>query len=314
MGFGPADFEKVEQIGRGGQATVWLARVIGSDGDLVALKETKLRFMDSSGRRRAQQEVTLLRELSSKQQGDDLNIVVRYLGCFEDDAMDTLVLVLEFIDGLPLHKAMAQQPQGHFSESRARTLLAVIAGTLGKLHNLGIVYRDLKLPNLLLCPGEGGQLRLVDFGYAKKMQQEEPVSVGMHRLRRTYSIVGTFYALAPEMLECREEQNTDGFYEVGHGEMVDWWQLGIVACELLYGRPPWGYQDEASVKVEARKSPASLEGVIPTDGEAGALIRALLEADPLQRLGVRGDAEEVLAHPFFQGLVERVELDLAGLD
>jgi len=73
------------------------------------------------------------------------------------------------------------------------------------LHNYGIIYRDLKPENILL-DGEG-YIKLVDFGMAKKLKDNE----------KTFSFSGTPEYLSPELLE--------GY---GHDKSHDWWSLGIL--------------------------------------------------------------------------------------
>ena len=77
------------------------------------------------------------------------------------------------------------------------------------LHDLDIVYRDLKPENLMI--DKDGNIKLIDFGFAKKLNQ------------RTYSNVGTLEFKAPEIL-CRSN---------GYGKMVDIWALGVLLYEML---------------------------------------------------------------------------------
>ena len=60
---------------------------------------------------------------------------------------------------------------------------------LGHLHSHHVVYRDLKPENVMMCAD--GYVKLIDFGYAKKLQH------------RTYSVVGTVEYLAPEVIRVR---------------------------------------------------------------------------------------------------------------
>lgn len=297
------DFEKDQPLGRGGQATVWKARAKAT-GEAVALKEWSFSRLSGDdlliAKRRASTELQLLKKLT-EDGGPQFRAVVGFRGWFVDDTNDSLVLVLELIDGEPLHKVLRSLPGGCLEIDQAREVLRALVGVLAALHARGIVYRDLKLPNLLLHGEDFAAIRLVDFGFAKQLDAGEPLAPGTHGLQRTYSIVGTPFSLAPEVVECGDQANAAGCYEVGHGEMVDWWQLGILAHELLLGQPPWGYGEAPQLTKGAR---IQLDAAAQLPEGAGELIAALLEPNPEHRLGVRGDGEEVLAHPFFASCPE----------
>ena len=83
----------------------------------------------------------------------------------------------------------------------------------------GVAYRDLKPENILI--DADGHLKLVDFGFAKKVDNRE-----------TYTLCGTPEYLAPEVI-----RNT------GHGRAVDWWAFGILIYEFLVGQPPFWDQN-----------------------------------------------------------------------
>ncbi|KAJ4439210.1 hypothetical protein ANN_07329 [Periplaneta americana] len=97
-------------------------------------------------------------------------------------------------------------------EELVRIYVAEIALAIDFLHNAGVIYRDLKLENILI-DGEG-HLRLVDFGLAKWLKYGS----------RTTTICGTRQYMAPEVLSMEP-----------YGHAVDWWSLGVVACCLLTG-------------------------------------------------------------------------------
>lgn len=84
------------------------------------------------------------------------------------------------------------------------------------MHSKGIVYRDMKPENILLA--RDGYLKLADFGFVKKLGFGE----------KTYTICGTPEYIAPEIFDNR-----------GHGHAVDFYSLGILIYELLYGDAPF---------------------------------------------------------------------------
>ena len=106
-------------------------------------------------------------------------------------------------------------------EDVARSYLAEILLALLDLHQRNIIYRDLKPDNIVI---DGfGHARLIDFGLAKAGITE--VNYG------TNSFCGSVNYLAPEMLKRQ-----------AHGKAIDWYLLGVLAYEMLCGKPP--YYDE----------------------------------------------------------------------
>lgn len=98
-----------------------------------------------------------------------------------------------------------------FSEDRSRFYGAEIISALGYLHSQGIIYRDLKLENLLL--DKDGHIKIADFGLCK-----EDITFGA----TTKTFCGTPEYLAPEVLEDND-----------YGQAVDWWGTGVVMYEMV---------------------------------------------------------------------------------
>lgn len=135
---------------------------------------------------------------------------------------DKLNLILDYVCGgdMVTHLWRYRQTQGRcFSETDAALYTAEIALALGTLHELGIIYRDLKLENILM--DAKGHLVLTDFGLSTEAFQTE-------RSGRVYSYVGTIEYMAPEVL------GNDGYTK-----SADWWSLGVLIYELIYGFTPF---------------------------------------------------------------------------
>jgi PAS domain S-box-containing protein len=105
---------------------------------------------------------------------------------------------------------------------------------------------------------------------------------------RANSFVGTEEYLAPEVISAQ-----------GHGAPVDWWALGVLLHELVFGGTPFrgARRDETFENVLRR--PLALPSRPAVSDACRDLISRLLEKDPARRLGTRGGAHEVMAHPFF---------------
>ena len=129
-----------------------------------------------------------------------------------------------------------------FDENTSRFYAAEIVLILEFLHEReGVAYRDLKPENLLL-DGDG-HIKLVDFGFAKRLGNSKKFSAAPDPSRRkesvgrtlidfdegeTYTLCGTPEYLAPEVIQSK-----------GHTTAVDWWALGILIYEFLTGYPPF---------------------------------------------------------------------------
>ncbi|KAF6035955.1 RPS6KA5 [Bugula neritina] len=100
---------------------------------------------------------------------------------------------------------------------------------------LGIIYRDIKLENVLL--DSAGHVVLTDFGLSKEFLPAQ--------LHKAYSYCGTVEYMAPEIVKGGK---------VGHDFAVDWWSLGVLTFELLTGASPFTVEGEKNSQSEISKS------------------------------------------------------------
>ncbi|KAK8396980.1 hypothetical protein O3P69_005166 [Scylla paramamosain] len=160
---------------------------------------------------------------------------------------------------------------GRLPENLVKIYLAQIALALDFLHNAGIIYRDLKMENILL--DADGHIKVIDFGLAKWL------SYG----GRTSTICGTLQFMAPEVLRGEE-----------YSHSVDWWSLGIIVYSLLAGRYPLsGYDDHVTMNQAVSK--CDYEPPECASPPMRSVITSLLNRDPRCRL-----------HSFYQ--LQREEL------
>ena len=131
---------------------------------------------------------------------------------------DRIYFIMRFVRGGEFHTYLSriQSDPPRFPEEHARFYAIQVALAIGHLHNIKIVYRDLKAKNILM--DEDGYICLTDFGMAKILQKDE----------QTKTKVGTRDYVAPEVLT--------GW---GYSFPVDWWTLGILTYEMVVGFPPF---------------------------------------------------------------------------
>ncbi|KAL1844517.1 hypothetical protein VTK73DRAFT_2377 [Phialemonium thermophilum] len=198
---------------------------------------------------------------------------------------DFLYILLDYVPGGELFSYLRKMRR--FDEDTARFYVAEIVLVLEYLHEQqgGVAYRDLKPENLLL--DEDGHIKLVDFGFAKRLGNNDD-----DRPVETYTLCGTPEYLAPEVIRNK-----------GHTTAVDWWALGILLYEFLTGYPPFWHQNPIEIYKQIVEKPVVFPEQPHISDEAKDLIRQLCTADRSRRLGnISGGAARVKAHPFFRGV------------
>ncbi|KAA6416482.1 MAG: serine threonine kinase, partial [Trebouxia sp. A1-2] len=130
-----------------------------------------------------------------------------------------------------------KQRGGRFEEARtAAGVLRPCISALIYLHSKGIIHRDIKPENILLMADKS--IKVADFGLSIDATSERPVTRA-----------GTLDYMAPEVLLCpeksRPQENKDKVL-LGYTAMVDAWAMGILAYELIVGKPPFEKQSRAA--------------------------------------------------------------------
>lgn len=273
---GPApsldDFELLRLIGTGSFAKVLLVRHKAT-GQLFAMKVLKKEELF----RRNQIDHTKTERLILATLRHPFMVKLRY--SFQTD--HKLYMVLDFVRGGELFYHLRRA--GKFSEEQTRFYVAQVVLALDYLHRHDVIYRDLKPENILL--GHDGHIKLTDFGLSKK----GITSVGGKGEGQTATtFCGTPEYLAPEIITG-----------IGHGKAVDWWSVGILAFEMLNGKPPFSSQNRNQLYINTIKGQITWpEGITE---EARDLLSKLLHRRPEERLGSNG-VEEIQNHPFFANL------------
>ena len=178
-----------------------------------------------------------------------------------------LYFVQEYLAGGDLNKLISNK--GKIPFEQAKFYCAQISSIFQYLHGIRIIYRDLKPENLVL--NTNGYLKLIDFGFAKKIEG------------KTYTMCGTPNYMAPEIINNK-----------GHSFPVDWWTLGILLYELTVGIDP--FYDEDTFIVYQKIIKGKMKFPKNYEKEAKSLIKHLLVADVNKRYGSLNNGKEIFEH------------------
>ncbi|NXA23744.1 CTRO kinase, partial [Ibidorhyncha struthersii] len=191
-----------------------------------------------------------------------------------------LYLVMEYQPGGDL-LSLLNRYEDQLDESMVQFYLAELILAIHSVHQMGYVHRDIKPENVLI--DRTGHIKLVDFGSAAKMTVNKTVNAKLP--------VGTPDYMAPEMLTGL---NGDG--KASYGPECDWWSLGVIAYEMIYGRSPFAEGTSAKTFNNIMNFQRFLK--FPEDVKVSSefldLIQSLL-CGQKERLGYEG----LCCHPFF---------------
>jgi serine/threonine protein kinase len=234
------------ELGRGGMATVYLAR----DEELrrpVALKVLAEHLADDETfRARFVREARLAGRLSHPN-------VVQVYDAGETDGHP--FIVMEYVAGKTLAEC------GRLVPDRVAELGAQACAGLQHAHDAGLVHRDVKPGNLLLR--DDGVLKIVDFGIARAAEATRHTQVG--------TLLGTAAYLAPEQIAGEDATRASDVYSVG-----------AVLYELLTGRPPFTFDSLAELAAEQANGVITpVRDLVPTvPAELEAAVMHALARDP----------------------------------
>lgn len=270
-------FQVFRSCGGGRHSCVYSA-ACRTTGTNVALKVYHWFELSPINMEQVQREVTLHSNVHHP------NAIPLY-GAFADG--NNVVLVMEYAIGGDVYKRLHRH--GRYSEREAVSqVVAPVLSCFQHIHSMGYLHRDLKPENLLV--GDDGTLKVADFGLSVDQGVERPVT----RL-------GTLDYMAPEVLACPDKSMLDkhadpaGAAKVAYGQAADVWGIGVLAHELLTGRPP--FEGKSREQVTARIA-AGRRNPLPekVSDVAKSFINSCLQDCATQRLTCR----ELLRHPWIQ--------------
>ncbi|VDN57001.1 unnamed protein product [Dracunculus medinensis] len=262
--------KRIATLGVGGFGRVELVCVNGDKSKTFALKALKKKHIVDT---RQQEHIFAERNIMMETRSE---WIVRLYTTFRDSKY--VYMLLEVCLGGELWTTL--RDRGHFDDYTARFYVACVLEGLEYLHRKHIVYRDLKPENCLLTVT--GYLKLVDFGFAKKLASG----------RKTWTFCGTPEYVSPEIILNK-----------GHDQAADYWALGIYICELMLGRPPFQAADPMKTYTLILKGVDALEIPNRRIGKtATALVKKLCKDNPGERLGSgSGGLSDIRKHRWFMG-------------
>ncbi|CAD8136150.1 unnamed protein product [Paramecium pentaurelia] len=268
-------FQLLQCIGMGGFSRVYLVRS-KSNGRFLALKLISKQFIIENQKQTiVQNERDVMVQLNLSDQHLSKQFICQLECAFE--SRNWVCFGMEYCPGGELFNQLRKVKR--MTEEQAKLYFIEVCIAIGFIHCQNILYRDLKPENILI--DSEGHLKVADFGLARPNMASDD---------EAYSFCGSPEYMAPEMLQ-----------QQGHTYAVDYYCLGALFYELITGLPPYYSRDTNQIFKSILSDPLSFPPNIGSP-EARDLIRRLLNKNPEQRLGIRGDADAILQHPLFASI------------
>ncbi|EMR11174.1 serine/threonine-protein kinase nrc-2 [Pneumocystis murina B123] len=293
---GPSSFDKIKLLGKGDVGKVYLVR---------EKKTRRLYAMKVLNKKEMIKRNKIKRVLTEQEILATSNhpFIVTLYHSFQSDK--NLYFCMEYCMGGEFFRALQMRPGKCLSEDASRFYAAEVTAALEYLHLMGFIYRDLKPENILLH--HSGHIMLSDFDLSKQsapggaptMIVSKSVSGSFPAIDtrsciadfRTNSFVGTEEYIAPEVIKgC------------GHTSAVDWWTLGILTFEMLFGVTPFKGKNRNITFTNILKNDVVFPEISyqQISSSCKSFIRKLLIKDENRRLGSKAGASDIKLHPFFR--------------
>lgn len=250
---GARRYELIGPIHEGPIATVWRARDVLGDNQVVVKQLNGASASDAVARARLQEEAGATQRVSHPGAVPVIDTIF---------STGRAALVFPYVPGRTLAERLRDDVP--VAEQEAARIALGLADVLAAAHAAGIVHRDVKPANVLL--GDDGRVRLLDFGIARTELPLELTGSG--------TAIGTLPYMAPEQLTGSNPAPS-----------ADVFSLGVVTYETLAGARPFNGTSPVAQLEEHRTPPAPLEVAAPL----AALVAAMLNPVP----GERPSAEQI---------------------
>ncbi|XP_019613423.1 PREDICTED: serine/threonine-protein kinase 17A-like [Branchiostoma belcheri] len=256
-----------EELGRGKFAVVKKCRR-KSSGQEYAAKFIRKRKKGKDCRETILHEIRIL-EMSAEH--------CRLIDLFEVfETHNEMILVLEYAAGGEIFDHCVTEEDDCFNEKDVVRLMRQILEGVSYLHERNIIHLDLKPQNILLTkPAPAGDIKLVDFGLARRVNVHEEIR----------EIVGTPDYVAPEVLSFEPLSTA-----------TDMWSIGVLAYVMLTGHSPFlgDSKQETFLHISTLAYDFPEELFLDVSADAQDFIKSLLIKEPEDR----ATAKECLLHPW----------------
>eukprot|EP01025_Chloroclados_australasicus_P068754 TRINITY_DN9580_c0_g1_i1.p1 TRINITY_DN9580_c0_g1~~TRINITY_DN9580_c0_g1_i1.p1 ORF type:complete len:355 (+),score=52.61 TRINITY_DN9580_c0_g1_i1:148-1212(+) len=269
-------YERVKSLGAGGFGQVFLAKNVATE-QLVAVKCLQ---RGSRITKYVEREIMNHRRLWHEH-------IIEYKELFL--TQHYLCIVMEYASaGDMFHYVVSRMPHRRLPESEARQFFQQLVLAVDFCHRKGVVNRDIKLENALLCKvGSGVLLKLCDFGYSKHEDYDSAPS----------SRVGSLPYASPEVILARPGDQYDG-------KKTDIWSCGVMLYIMLVGAYPFERAEDS--RQPKQKQQQIIQRIIKVDYKFPSEIR--LSSDCLDLMSkvlvaepnMRYSLQQIMEHRWFQ--------------
>jgi serine/threonine protein kinase len=198
----------------------------------------------------------------------------------------TPFLVMDFIDGENLAQTIASNKR--LDPARCLNIFQQIAEALEQVHAAGLVHRDVKPRNIILCKNEFGEetVKLVDFGIAKDASQPGATTVGV---TQTGDFLGSPLYMSPEQCQGEELDARSDIYSAG-----------CVLYEMLTGATPFASNNPVKIVIGHLNEKPTAPSLLTNESscmaaDLDAVVSRCLEKNPARRFSSAGELRSNLA-------------------
>ncbi|EGF99557.1 uncharacterized protein MELLADRAFT_40213 [Melampsora larici-populina 98AG31] len=265
-----ANYQLVEEIGRGAFGVVWLSRS-KKTSQVYAIKILdKQELISPKQKESIESEIKIMKKLRKKP------FVLQFHETFANSRY--VFIVIEYAEMGDLYNLLVKN--GKLSKDQVGYYIIQISAGLNELHQSKIIYRDLKPSNVLLT--HEGHVKLADFGLSKEVSSFDDDKTG--------SLCGTIVYLAPEVIRGED-----------YSFSIDWYSLGILTHELYFNTIPIANGDPPENSHELMKLIMNGDLTLDPDlePEGQSFIYWLTDFNPKRR---PKDFNHIKLHPWLSNL------------